>query len=342
MERSARAESYVAEGTSSALRTLSLAVWELKGPPESWRKQLEEYYRKEPVFALLAGMTSGEWAPIHRFCEDHKIPSVFPMTDYPVLTETDWYTVYLSRGLHQEGETAARYLQGKVDRPADLSVVQIYRKDAAGLTLSRAFQENWKSLGHSTPSNIALEKGAAVGTVTAQLSAMDARTVVILWLDAADLSLLEALTRKDPRPAMIFVSSTLLGQRLYSLSEAARASVYITYPYSLPQEVPQGRTMISTVSRTIGAPRAVPDIKTKMQHVVATTIGPLTRMRGFVYREYFLELIETMPDQSLSQAAYPRLSFGQGQRYASKGCYIVQLSEGPEPKLLKKSEWVVY
>ena len=35
-----------------------------------------------------------------------------------------------------------------------------------------------------------------------------------------------------------------------------------------------------------------------------------------------------------------RISFGPGQRYAMKGCYIVQLSEGAKPELVKKSDWV--
>ncbi|MDA8240180.1 MAG: hypothetical protein M0Z67_07390 [Nitrospiraceae bacterium] len=33
---------------------------------------------------------------------------------------------------------------------------------------------------------------------------------------------------------------------------------------------------------------------------------------------------------------YPRFSFGPGQRYGSKGCYIVQLARGPKPELIKK------
>ncbi len=92
--------------------TFSLSRWVLTGAPETWREQLEDYYRQEPVFALLGGTSPGTWEPVHRFCEEHQIPDLFPIVDQPVLSDSDWYTLYLSRGLRQEGESAANYLKG--------------------------------------------------------------------------------------------------------------------------------------------------------------------------------------------------------------------------------------
>ncbi len=78
-------------------------------------------------------------------------------------------------------------------------------------------------------------------------------------------------------------------------------------------------------------------------HSLSQTIsGPLSKMRSFVSRDYFLELIEAAPDLVAVPETYPRLSFGTGQRYASKGCYIVQLGAGPNPELAPKSEWVIH
>ena len=37
-----------------------------------------------------------------------------------------------------------------------------------------------------------------------------------------------------------------------------------------------------------------------------------------------------------------RISFGTGQRFASRGCFIVQLSHGDVPELVKKSGWIVH
>ncbi|MBP2686114.1 MAG: cytochrome [Deltaproteobacteria bacterium] len=96
------------------LRQMSLARWELKGSPETWRGQLEEYYRKEPVFALLGGITTKEWRPIHEFSEDHAVPCLFPVTDLPFVSN-GWYTLYFSKGYYQEGETAARHLAREED-----------------------------------------------------------------------------------------------------------------------------------------------------------------------------------------------------------------------------------
>lgn len=87
---------------------LSLSRWTLKGPPETWRSQLEEYYSKEPVFAMIGGITRGDWKPIHEFSE----------------TQTDWYTLYLSKGYYQEGEGVARYLNRMNDMLKSKVIVQ--------------------------------------------------------------------------------------------------------------------------------------------------------------------------------------------------------------------------
>jgi len=49
-----------------------------------------------------------------------------------------------------------------------------------------------------------------------------------------------------------------------------------------------------------------------------------------------------MVDQDYAIAAYPRVSFGPNQRYASKGCYVVQLSSGEDPQLRPVSDWITY
>ena len=93
-----------------AFRQASLDVWELKGPPETWQSQLAAYYSKKPVFAVLGGISNSDWQPVHDFCEAERLPCLFPITDFPVISETGWYTYYFDKGYAQEGEAVARYL----------------------------------------------------------------------------------------------------------------------------------------------------------------------------------------------------------------------------------------
>jgi hypothetical protein len=343
MERSIRAESGIMEGTPRALRQTSLVVWDLHGPADTWRKQLEDYYKKDPVFAILSGITTGDWTPIHRFCEDHRIPAVFPITDYPFIGETDWYTQYLSKGLYQEGEAAARYVNEREDPAADRPVVQVVRNSRPGLALSRGFSETWQYLGHGSPETVTLDAQTKMNaSFWKELMNKRDHAVLILWLAPEDLASLDALMSSDSRPDMIIISASLQGKKLFSLPDAVRQHVYITYPYSLPPDPRPGTAAAAHLPGAGEIPTGAADVKLKMQHLFAVISSPLSRMRSLVYREYFLELIENLPDQSLIHAAFPRLSFGPGQRYASKGCYIVQLSEGPAPKLIKKGEWIIH
>ena len=138
---------------------ISLSPWLLKGPPETWRSQLEEYNRKDPVFALIGGITKGEWKPIHQFSEDNHIPCLFPNTDFPVISRTDWYTLYLSKGYYQEGEAAAHYLNNKGELLKGRPIVQIVRDSREGRALSTGFQETWRELGHEAPVTLTLKSG---------------------------------------------------------------------------------------------------------------------------------------------------------------------------------------
>jgi hypothetical protein len=343
MERSMRAKAHLEEGTSQKLRSLSLSVWELKGPAETWRKQLDEYYQKDPVLALLGGIAGGEWAPIHRFCEDHRIPAVFPITDYPVISETDWYTLYLSKGLYQEGEAAARYLNSRDDGGRPVSVVQVFRKDRPGLVLSKAFQETWVGLGHDAPEAVTLDPGEPLAaSFWKKLVEKHKHAVVLLWLDAKDFPALDDLAAANIKPDMIFASASLLGHRLYTLPEKERASVYLTYPYSLPQAPLKNIASAPSSTGGIRMPVGKQAIDFKMRSLFSVLSGSLPKMRSFVYRDFFLEQLENTADLAILPVGYTRLSFGTGQRYASKGCYVVQLSEGPDPVLIRKSEWVIY
>ncbi|MDA8099760.1 MAG: hypothetical protein M0042_09045 [Nitrospiraceae bacterium] len=330
VERMVRAQTYLQEGAARETRTPVLALWELKGPAEGWGAQLDAYYRKEPVFALLGGITGSTWTPIHRFCEEHRIPAIYPVTDHPVISETDWYTLYLSKGLQQEGEAAARYLHGRGDLAPDATILQIHRGDPSGLALARSFGEQWISLGHRPPEVLVLGPSEKLSEARKGTAGKTGPLVLLLWTAGKDIPSLST-DAAGIKPEMIFLSSSLAGERLYDLAEALRPRAFITYPLALPRAQPG--------SKVSPARSRQEDIRERMFALFQTINYPLSQLRTFVYRDYFLELIEKSADITETTVS-PRLSFGTGQRYASKGCYIVQLSSGPTPTLVKQSEWM--
>ncbi len=320
-----------------SIRRLSLSRWVLKGPPETWHSQLEEYNRKAPVFAILGGMTNGEWQPIHQFCEENHIPGIFPMTDFPVISQTDWYTLYLSKGYYQEGEGAARFLNDK-DGLKDRPIVQIVRDTREGRSLSRGFQETWRDFGQKPPETIILKAGETVTAELLQKLDQEKPAAVILWDGPESLKTLEMLAAGKNRPARVLVSATSLGKSMFSLNEQVRDFTYLTYPYGITP-LPGERSSSSMGKLTFDAEaNAVSTNRVWQQSYIVTLIlnMALIEMRGNYYRDNLLDVISVIMDQDVP--LYGRISFGQGQRYASRGCYIVQLGKSG---LVKKSGWLI-
>jgi hypothetical protein len=329
------------EGLNLASRGMSLARWELAGPPQTWRAQLEEHYRKDPVFALLGGISSGDWAPISEFCEEHRIPCIFPVTDYPVISETNWYTLYFSKGLYQEGDGAARYLRRAIDDPSGVSFVQVYRDGPEGRALATGFREACNELGLPAPvDRVIPEKTPITDDLLREVTAGDPKAVLLLWLGPEVYPALETLASSPAPPAKVFVAFGLLKQEYGRLPEKARDFTFMTYPYRLPQEEAQYATPAKAWLFAKRIPVNDRRISTRMYSMLGIVSLAFGNMRENVYRGNFIDSISVLPD--LLYPDYERLSFGPGQQFASKGCFIVQVDHGEKPLLRKRSEWVIH
>lgn len=326
-----------------AYRTLSLDVWELKGLPDTWKGQLEDLYRQRPVFGLLGGLSSGTWKPVHEFCESNRVPCVFPITETPEISGTDWYTLYFSKGYYQEGEAAAKYLARVFDLPPDREILQVLRENGQGKALSQGFTETWKRLGKAAMKTRTLSPGDKAGReFWKELSASYRNAVMLLWLAPGDLDGMETLAEIAERPSMVFVSSTMLDGKLSSLPDSVRDFIFITYPNRLPDQSAYVSSIVDQWLRAKKLSTANLTVSSKVYFLTRMLARVLTDMRGNLYRDYFLDLFDVLEDQTGISATYPRLSFGPGQRYASKGCYIVTLTKGPQPKIIRQSDWIIY
>lgn len=327
----------------TAYRRIDLKKWVLHGRPETWKSQLENYYIKDKVFGFIAGISTREWKPIHEFCEEHKIPSLFPITDYPVISNSDWYTLYFSKGIYQEGEAVARYLIG-TEKFKSLKILQIVREtDLKGEYLARGFTETWKLLKQLPPEHLVLKEGETVDNIFWQklVNSHDA-DVFLLWLAPDDVGSIEALALDEEHPRQIFISSTQQKEALFALPKSVRRFTYITYPYELPQDGRIKKLVLKKWLQIRNISLVDIELQGKLFFLNRMLTGALTEMRRDYYRDRFFEGIDMMIDQYYTVPIYPNTSFGPAQRYASKGCYIVQLNGGDNPQLVKKSEWVIH
>lgn len=342
-ERRATSGPFFKTEMHQAYRRWQLDVWELKGPENTWQAQLQNFYQGQPVFALLGGITPGSWRVIHEFSERNRIPTIFPLTNFPVISETDWYTLYFSKGIYQEGETAARYLHAAENIAPEAKIVIVSREGLESNALIRGFSESWRKYGRPEPEYLKLLPGAELTSEFWKETMKSSQpTVLILWLGGDDLTNIESIAGGRELPRQIIFSSELLDYSLEAVPDLLRDNAYVTYPYSLAGENETRRLMVRRWLEVRKVPVTDLQVQSKMYFLGWMLTGAVKHIRSEFFREYFLEKFDMMTDQDYAIAVYPRLTFGPGQRYASKGCYVVQLTKGPGPELVKRSDWVIH
>lgn len=97
-----------AEHMQQTERQWTLDIWQLEGDPSTWGAQLAARQAERPAFALVSGLGTGEWGPVHAFCETQHVPCWFPSIDQPP-AEPGRYALYFHRGLALEADVLAAH-----------------------------------------------------------------------------------------------------------------------------------------------------------------------------------------------------------------------------------------
>jgi cytochrome c553 len=355
-----------------------LDVWNLQGAPETWQKQLQEFNQKEPVFALLSGLSGTTWQPVHAFCEQNKIPCWLPSVDLPDDSLENNYSLYFQRGVMLEAEVLAKYLE---DEPTKMPqrVVQIFRDDALGLGASSALSNAMKTSG------AIVENRAFKGDLPSlrkALEGLNSQDAVMLWMNGTDLSLLNAI----PVPkANFFLSGRMSGGEKLVLADQWKMNAKMIYPYELPEKRQINLNYFHSWMRFNQIPIEDEPLQAEAYFALDFMSDTMTEMLDNVYRDYLLERAESMlsrsetskseqrdrvrqvmrwstrvprikkpdtveasdqkeePVQTVAKSTtiYPRMSLGVAQRFTSKGAYIVKFDDSIKNKIVPQSDWIV-
>jgi hypothetical protein len=320
-----------------ANRRWQLHIWELTGPAATWRAQLARRLAQEPVMAVVSGLGGSNWAPVHEFCEQERLPCLFPSVEVPVVANRDFYSLYFSKGVLLEAGLMAARIAAPGSRPAVKSVEQLYRIGDSGEPAAHLLAAALKERGvavHNHPITAGEGRDELVGALRDAAAA----EVLVLWLRPGDIA---ALGAAPARSTPVFVSGLMGGLERVPLPSSWRNRTQLTYPFDLPDR----RGARVTYPLEWFSIRRIPVVAEQVQVDTYLACGllaeTLSHMADTFVRDYLVERTEEMLEHRLMTGYYPHLTLAEGQRFASKGGYMVRFAGDEGNRLLADSDWTV-
>lgn len=312
--------------------------WQLDGAPGTWRAQLDAHYRRRPVFAVLGGLGTDEWGPVHRFCEQTELPCLFPNVELPG-PDAGAYTLYLSRGLPGEAAALAAYLRAGPEALPAGRVTQVFRRGPRGEALAGALRAGLEGAAVEL-AELAIGPRAPAGPEIAAAVTSRRPEVLVLWLERPDLDGLDLGSEPYAGIGRIVLAHGLLGE-LPEIDGPARDRIRLTYPRALPGHEPARLYRLRAWLRSRGLPADEEAAQLHTHFALTVTDHALHHIVGRFSRDFFVESVEHETENELNPGVFPRLSLGPGQRYASKGSYVVRFVEGEARAIEPVGGWIV-
>ena len=318
-------------------RHWELHVWQLTGAAATWEAQLRAKLAAQPVFAVISGVGGKTWAPVHRFCQTEALPCLFPNVDLPVDAEHDFDSLYFSKGVLLEAQLIAHDLKSQRAKSKVQRVVQVFRAADVGRDAAAALGAALANDGLSIVER-SLASGAGKNELAAALSKTQAGDVLVLWLRPGDVAALGAL---PAALSLVYMSGRMGGLEHAPLPTYWRGVTHMAYPFNLPDrrrvqvDYPLGWFRIRQIP--VVAQQAQADaylaciiLSDTINHMVDTFV-----------RDYLVERIEEMLEHRILTGYYPRLALAPGQRFASKGGYLVHFPEISGTRVTADGDWIV-
>lgn len=260
------------------------------------------------------------------------MPCLFPNVELPVVEEDAFYPVYFSRGVLLDG---ALIRTDPTFSASEGRLVQVFRAGdvgaAAASDLATGTAAGRSVLVPLSASPDEAELAAAIGTARAG-------DRLVLWLRPADLARLPV---EPPAGVTVFASGTLGGLERAPLGSAWRPVTTVAYPVDLPE---QRQTRMNFPLRWF----QVAGIKLTHERVQVDTYlscvilsETLGHMLDSFVPDYLVERAEVLLSHRLVNGFYPRLGLAPGQRFASKGGYLVTFADPSGTRVTPKGGWVI-
>ena len=322
------------KGMFKVTRHWVLHVWEPTGVAATWTAQLQKKFAAEPVFAVISGLAGPDWSPVQAFCEQARVPCLFPNVELPpVDAENNFYSLYFSRGVRLEADLIARQLTQSAEGTEIKRVRQIFRLGDVGEAAASALEESLRSSDlkltkHGVPA------AAPASAVAEAVAGTSANEVLVLWLRPQDLA---ALPGKPVGP--VYVSDVMGDVDANQLPAAWRGETHAAYPFDLPELRRVRVDYAFGWFRIRGIPVTAPQVQADTYLTCGLLSETLKHMVDTFVPDYLVERLEDTTEHRIITGYYPHLTLGPHQRFSSKGGYLVHL-EANGTRLLPDGPWM--
>ncbi len=325
------------------LRKIELHVWRLEGQQSGWKKQLQAKLQEQPVFALVNGMVKQSWAPIAEFCNDHAIPCILPITDFPALADSQGqYTVYYDRGLYLEAELMLDFIS-KPYADKQKNILLWHGNGQTGKPMSDYFRELLSQQKQVKLSKVQIlpDSDDLDDFINANKKRIEAADAIVIWPDADAESLLETLSRHDFSDTMLIMPQSVAKFAQVLLGTDIAGQTYFTYPRALASGYYPETYRLQGWMNSRGLEVIDQRLHFKSHYGLMIVFDAMRHIFNNFHRDYFLELVEHEVEGSKNPGLYPRMSLGPDQRYLSKGGYIVKAADQQPDYIAAVTDWII-
>jgi len=326
---------------AKAFRLWRHEVWELPADPRQWPTELASRYRRQPVFAFIGGMVNGDWTPIHDFCETNRVPCLFPFTDLPPAGNTNRYSMYFNQGLILEAKAMGRFLRAQKD-PEPRTVVNIHSGEPRSSQPAKTLTQSLHGDKRYLVVDLTFESIEQLRDQWQKLARQQSAPIqAVIWPGTFDKAIAAELPLLARYAERLLLPSPALEANQTRFPADIAGKLYFSYPYELP-------TAYHPHAFRVRAWMNTRDLAIENQRLQFNTYYALNLLQfGLEHvvdhfsRDYLLEYIENEAENQLNPGTFPRLSLGPGQRFASKGAYIVQLVNNDQRQIHPVGDWII-